>query len=614
MRQLTISLLGLVLLAGCAVAPGAFRPGAATQPVDAPQPIAAPITADQPLAAENLRGLLARQLQVDLVAVTVVSTEAVAWPDGCLGAAGAEEVCAQVVTPGYKITLSVDGQEYSYHSDNQGYWARLVAGPDAAVGRPIITWQGTVDNGSCMQATIGAGGVAFGGCGGTMLGGKFVAPQRAALLAELAARYRSFSAVTDAGQIEFTGQGSAAATPAEELRIAAWSQKVTMEAAAGAAFGGIGWFGPTQPGNPADTTKCASLQAGSGGEAVLGSCDGLAQTVALDARMAEELTYLVDLLAPFNYETATETVLFDGMGGVESEAWQRAVAAWGRTRYAELRSGKVSAAGATVMSWDLGPVPLTEDVCRRLTVLGWGYAQAEMRTCDGAHVIDVTSSWLGTHDLERIDPWLYARAPYHDGSSYIAGLGVEPMSERDVADAQAWAAEFFGRTGPQTGATSVPAQPAGCPVAQADAMLLVDELNGYCLLYPAGYVAEQTSPSEVTLVLGSLMNHTDPRVAIAVEDTAGRTLEQVAEQWLADYVPPGFAVAQDMTTVDGVDAFVLDNLPGQDLNRRVAIIHDGRLYSFFFTPLGESGAANAALETFYASILDSFHFLAASVP
>ena len=45
------------------------------------------------------------------------------------------------------------------------------------------------------------------------------------------------------------------------------------------------------------------------------------------------------------------------------------------------------------------------------------------------------------------------------------------------------------------------------------------------------------------------------------------------------------------------------------LHRRVVVLHDGWLYSFFFTPLGETDETRAALEAFYQGVLASFRFL-----
>jgi hypothetical protein len=52
--------------------------------------------------------------------IQIVSAEEVEWPDSCLGLAGPQEVCAEVITPGYQILLSAAGQEYEFHTDSTG--------------------------------------------------------------------------------------------------------------------------------------------------------------------------------------------------------------------------------------------------------------------------------------------------------------------------------------------------------------------------------------------------------------------------------------------------------------------------------------------------------------
>ena len=65
------------------------------------------------------KGDLARRLGVGVEEVTLVSAEAVEWPDASLGNPQQGMVYAQVITPGYKIILSAGGQEYEYHSDQE---------------------------------------------------------------------------------------------------------------------------------------------------------------------------------------------------------------------------------------------------------------------------------------------------------------------------------------------------------------------------------------------------------------------------------------------------------------------------------------------------------------
>jgi hypothetical protein len=50
----------------------------------------------------------------------LVEAEAVLWPDACLDAAEPGEICAQVVTPGYRIIIERGGQPTEYHTDLRG--------------------------------------------------------------------------------------------------------------------------------------------------------------------------------------------------------------------------------------------------------------------------------------------------------------------------------------------------------------------------------------------------------------------------------------------------------------------------------------------------------------
>lgn len=76
-------------------------------------------------ARQNARATAAQTLQVDADAITVVSEEAVEWPDACLGAPATDEMCGQVVTPGYLITLAVGGNEYQVHTNADGSAVRM---------------------------------------------------------------------------------------------------------------------------------------------------------------------------------------------------------------------------------------------------------------------------------------------------------------------------------------------------------------------------------------------------------------------------------------------------------------------------------------------------------
>jgi len=52
--------------------------------------------------------------------ITVVSAEAVEWPDGCLGVQKLGVMCTQAIVPGYKIILEANGEQYEFHTDEDG--------------------------------------------------------------------------------------------------------------------------------------------------------------------------------------------------------------------------------------------------------------------------------------------------------------------------------------------------------------------------------------------------------------------------------------------------------------------------------------------------------------
>jgi hypothetical protein len=63
---------------------------------------------------------LAQELSLDPGTIEVLDYETVEWADACLGLGGEGEVCAQVVTPGWRIHLRAGGAEYEAHTDALG--------------------------------------------------------------------------------------------------------------------------------------------------------------------------------------------------------------------------------------------------------------------------------------------------------------------------------------------------------------------------------------------------------------------------------------------------------------------------------------------------------------
>lgn len=85
-----------------------------------------------PSVVFHAREVLSHQLNKWLDNSNVLKFEMVDFPDSCLGVPKPDEVCEQVVTPGFSIQLVVDGLLYEYHTDNFGYDIRSVGEPRVA--------------------------------------------------------------------------------------------------------------------------------------------------------------------------------------------------------------------------------------------------------------------------------------------------------------------------------------------------------------------------------------------------------------------------------------------------------------------------------------------------
>ena len=96
----------------------------------APQPAEVTGAPGAPEAVDAAKEFLAIQLGVDEEEIQVVQATAVEWPDACLGIPATDEMCAQVITPGFVITLdaTVDGvgEYFAFHTDESGEALRVL--------------------------------------------------------------------------------------------------------------------------------------------------------------------------------------------------------------------------------------------------------------------------------------------------------------------------------------------------------------------------------------------------------------------------------------------------------------------------------------------------------
>lgn len=63
---------------------------------------------------------LAENLGISPEDITIVSTEEVEWPDGCLGIQIEGLLCTQAIVPGFRVILDVNGREVEYRTNEDG--------------------------------------------------------------------------------------------------------------------------------------------------------------------------------------------------------------------------------------------------------------------------------------------------------------------------------------------------------------------------------------------------------------------------------------------------------------------------------------------------------------
>ncbi len=106
-------------------APGTRAPGLPSS-LDTPtagavsQPTTTHVPVDIPAAQRAAIDTLSQSLGMPASAISVVSSEAVTWPNGCLGVTRIGVMCTQFQVPGFKIILSAGGKQYEVHTNQDG--------------------------------------------------------------------------------------------------------------------------------------------------------------------------------------------------------------------------------------------------------------------------------------------------------------------------------------------------------------------------------------------------------------------------------------------------------------------------------------------------------------
>lgn len=141
----------------------------------------------------------------------------------------------------------------------------------------------------------------------------------------------------------------------------------------------------------------------------------------------------------------------------------------------------------------------------------------------------------------------------------------------------------------------------------APAQVVINGPLRYCFKYPQGYTL-QVNDGQVE-VIGPHPSGPGGLVAglvwIDATDAQGRTALEIADEEVNAVV--GISPLRSTVLMGGEEALVLDGMPGQDLIRKVYIVHNGLLYTLNFSPYqSDNDTANAQMETLFASVTSSW--------
>ena len=100
-------------------------------------------TALPPYAVVAAEQMLSEELSLSVEEIDYVSHEREDWPDACLGLGGVDEICAQVITPGWRVVLRAGGREYVFRADQNGEVVRREGAGEPSEGDvPTVVAQG----------------------------------------------------------------------------------------------------------------------------------------------------------------------------------------------------------------------------------------------------------------------------------------------------------------------------------------------------------------------------------------------------------------------------------------------------------------------------------------
>ena len=176
--------------------------------------------------------------------------------------------------------------------------------------------------------------------------------------------------------------------------------------------------------------------------------------------------------------------------------------------------------------------------------------------------------------------------------SSIPGTGITGSSQTAVTDLITPTPQVLENTPDQTNVDDT-------------AELFSSDRLGLCFSYPQGYTQIPYNDSVEIIPAEPTGSDLKGLFWLEISDSNNLSAEEIADQEIT--YAYSASVERWTITLDGEQAVVLDGMPGQDLQRRVYVVHQQTLYVLAFMPTrSEDKAAGEQLEALYAEITKSW--------
>jgi len=396
MKRLTlipVLLTVVLLISACvpAITPVSQPTQVTREPTQAPPatPVPTQPSGDQlPPFMPALEQFAAEKLSAQPGQVKVMKIEPVEWPDSCLGAAQPGEFCSQVITPGYRVTVNINGTTYELHTNGSDQ-VRLANSttpvtdipPAAEAARLWLVDQLKIDL-SAIKVISVTPETWPDGCMGVHKANQMCT-------AVIVPGYRVILEVNGQNMELRTNQDGKSVILADPMLQILKPQPPLMEAPQ------ITW--------KSGATNCILLQARED-KAVYGPCGGKLTLVTLtNPERIKELAAMITLYPAFSAQTPAGQVAYFGYGTAEATpAQQRAVAEWAQMLYLEISSPAPMVNLGLALTWQrVGGIA---GFCDDLKVYRSGIALGT--TCKSGADQPPRKIWLNADQLVQLYTWL----------------------------------------------------------------------------------------------------------------------------------------------------------------------------------------------------------------